>query len=337
LPNHGGRDAEPNAVVLAERLLSFDALLENMTEGFALCEAILDAQGRLADYTILELNPALQRMLGVGSEAVGTKLSDSAGDRTDWLKLCDRVLKTGEPASFEIHTHNIDRWHEIRVTRVTESRMAQLFFDISERKKAERRQAELFDELNHRVNNNLSLVSGILRMKARETDSEAVRDQLLRADARVLSIAQVHRALYRGPRNDVVDFGSYLEELCAGIRESLIHDDRIDVKIDAESIPVTVDAAITLGMIVNELVTNAVKYAYPSPDKGLIWVRFVREKERLLLSVRDSGPGLAEDTEGRPGGGLGMKLVKSLVTQIQGEIATFGPPGTAFQITLPAS
>jgi len=70
--------------------------------------------------------------------------------------------------------------HEIRVTRVTERRMAQLFFDITERKRAERRQAELFDELNHRVNNNLSLVSGILRMKARETDSDAVRDQLLR-------------------------------------------------------------------------------------------------------------------------------------------------------------
>ena len=337
MPNRGEREVEPNAAALAERLLSFDALLENMTEGFALCEAIWDAQDRLADYTILELNPALQQMLGVGPEAIGTKLSDSAGDRTDWLKLCDRVLKTGEPASFEIHTRSVDQWHEIRVTRVTETRMAQLFFDISERKRAEVRQAELFDELNHRVNNNLSLVSSILRMKARETDNDAVRDQLLRADARVQSIAQVHKALYRGPRNDVVDFGAYLEELCAGIRDSLIHDDRIDVKVEAESIPMTIDTAISLGMVVNELVTNAVKYAYPPPNNGQILVRFVRERDRLLLSVRDSGTGLPDNTESRPGGGLGMKLVRSLVAQVHGELVTLGPPGTAFQITVAAS
>src|SRR5580700_652680 len=146
-----------------ERQLSFEALLANMTEGFAMCEAIWDAHGHLADYTILELNASLQRMLGVGPDAVGTKLSDNPGDWKDWLALCDGVLKTGEPAGFEIFTAGVDLWHEIRVTRVTETQMAQLFFDITERKRAELRQAELFDELNHRVNNNLSLVSSILR------------------------------------------------------------------------------------------------------------------------------------------------------------------------------
>src|SRR6185295_5160583 len=99
-------------------------------------------------------------------------------------------------ASFEMHTPQADVWHEIRVTRVTETRMAQLFFDITDRKRADARQAELFDELNHRVNNNLALVSGVLRMKARDTDNEIVRDQLLRAESRVHSIAQVHKALY---------------------------------------------------------------------------------------------------------------------------------------------
>ncbi len=215
-----GAESWANPRPTSERQLSFDALLENMTEGFAMCEAIWDVKGRLADYTILELNPALQRMLGVdqrvrhpgaqflqiggdrspsepltlglilgkvpspsvGPEAVGTKLSDSAGDRTDWLRLCERVLKTGEPASFEVHTREGDRWHEIRITRVTETRMAQLFFDITDRKRAEARQADLFDELNHRVNNNLALVSGILRMKARGTAeaSDAQEERIAR-------------------------------------------------------------------------------------------------------------------------------------------------------------
>lgn len=118
-------DAELNLAMLLDRQLGLDALLENMAEGFAMCEAVWDAQGRLCDYTILEMNAALQRMLGVGPEAIGSKLSDSSGDRVDWLKLCDRVLKTGAPSSFEVHTRGLDLWHEIRVTQVTEAKMAQ--------------------------------------------------------------------------------------------------------------------------------------------------------------------------------------------------------------------
>ena len=301
-----------------------------------MCEAIWDEQGRLADYTILELNTALQRMLGVGPEAVGTRLSDGRGGSPEWLRLCERVLKTGQPASFETHTRRTDVWHEIRVTRVTEDRMAQLFFDITERKRAEARQASLFDELNHRVSNNLTLVSSILQMKARETDSEEVRDQLQRAVSRVESIAQVHRALYRGARTETVDFRAYLQELCAGVRASLIHDDRIVLEVDSAPAFVPVDTAVPLGMVVNELVTNAVKYAYPPPAGGAISVRLARDGDGLRLSVRDQGRGLPQDVAPRPGGGLGMKLIRSLVAQVGGQLSTSGPPGAAFEISLPA-
>jgi two-component sensor histidine kinase len=327
-------DAKRDRISRAGRQLALDALLENMAEGFAMCEAIWDDQGRLADYTILELNAALQRMLGVGPEAVGTKLSDGAGYRSDWLELCERVLKTGAPASFEVHTAQSDLWHEIRVTRVTDNQMAQLFFDVTERKRAEARQAGLFDELNHRVSNNLALVSAILQMKARATDNEEARDQLLRAVARVASIAQVHRALYRGERRDAVDFSSYLEELCAGVTASLINDDRIKLEVVSEPISMPLDTAIPLGMLVNELVTNAVKYAYPPGGAGVISVRTAREGDRLLLSVRDMGRGLPDDAEGRRGN-FGMTLVRSLVAQVQGQLVTTGPPGAAFEIRLP--
>jgi two-component sensor histidine kinase len=321
---------------LTERQLALDALLENMAEGFAMCEAIWDARGHLSDYVILELNTALQRMLGVGPEAVGTKLNDSPGDRSDWLKLCEGVLKTGAPASFEVHTRNLDLWHEIRVTRVTDDTMAQLFFDITERKRAEARQAGLFNELNHRVSNNLMLVTGILQMKARETDSADVRDQLLRAVARVESIAQVHRALYRGTRTDTVDFGIYLEDLCAGVRASLVRDDHIELKVESEPISVPIDTAIPLGMVINELVTNAVKYAYPDGGGGPVFVRSARDGNQLLISVRDLGRGLPLGAGQRPGSGLGMKLVRSLVAQVGGELVTAGPPGTLFEVRVQA-
>ena len=326
---------ERDLTALTERQLWLDALLENMAEGFAMCEAIWDSEKRLSDYTILEMNSALQRMLGVGPGAVGTKFSDSPGDRSEWLQLCERVLKTGTPASFEFHTRSLDLWHEIRVTRVTKHTMAQLFFDITERKRAELRQGSLFDELNHRVSNNLTLVSSILQMKARETDSDAVRDQLQRAVDRVQSIAEVHRALYRGAGTDVVDFSAYLWELCAAVETTLIHDKRIEISVESEPASVPVDTAIPLGMVVNELVTNSVKYAYPPPAGGLISVRSARDGEALVLSVRDFGRGLPNGAGAGPGDGLGMKLVKSLVTQVNGELVTTGPPGVGFEIRVP--
>ncbi len=330
------RTTEQEFAALVERQLAFDALLENMAEGFAMCEAIWNEQGKLVDYRILEMNAALQRMLGVGPEAIGTKLSDSPGDRTAWLRLCEGVLKTGTPASFETHNRDLDLWHEIRITRVTPDRMAQLFFDITARKAAEARQASLFDELNHRVGNNLTLVTAVLEMKARETDSEVVRDQLQRAVARVQSIAQVHKALYRGPQTDVVEFGDYLAELCRAAHAALVNDARIELKVECEAVSVPLETAIPLGMVVNELVTNAVKYAYPAPATGTIEVRSWRDADDLKVSVQDFGAGLAPDGAPGKGGGLGLKLVKSLVAQVGGELTPVqAESGTAFQLRVP--
>ena len=108
------------------------------------------------------------------------------------------------------------------------------------------------------------------------------------------------------------------------------------MKVEADAVFVPVDTAIPLGMVVNEMVTNAVKYAYPLPDKGLIWVVFKRERDELLLTVRDLGRGLPADLKSRAGGGIGMKLIQSLVAQVQGRLVMGGPPGTAFEIRLAA-
>jgi PAS domain S-box-containing protein len=318
---------------LAERTVNYDALFRAMSEGFALCEAIWDQDGRLSDYTVLELNPTLSRMLGVGGEAIGSKLSDTTDDRAGWLSICDRVLKTGTPESFEFHNPATGRWHEIHINRVTESRIGQLFFDITERKTAEIRQGELFDELNHRVKNNLMLVAGVLQMQARGA-APAARDQLLKAVDRVHSIAQVHAALYHGSQRHEVDFGAYLQDLCASLSQSLISDDRVTLQVETEPAILSIDTAIPLGMVVNELVTNAVKYAYPKPASGLIAVRLGRRPGALVLAVGDNGQGLPGDIEGRSGS-LGMKLINSLVSQVGGNLKISHHPGATFEITLP--
>ena len=316
----------------AQRNLLNKTLFDTMTEGFALCEAICDAEGRLVDYTVLEMNPALRNILGVGVEAVGTRYSDGAPS-ADWLRLCDRVIRSGRPARWEFYNPDIARWHEIRIGRVTESMMAQFFIDITERKLAEARQGELFDELNHRVKNNLSMVSSFLHLQAR-TASPQAREELTKAVVRVQSIAQVHSALYRGARREDVDLGGYLQDLCTGLATSLVNDDRVVIAVEAESLVAPVDTAVALGMVVTELVTNAAKYAYPAPSTGRIAVRLARRDDEILLSVSDTGVGLkAVAAAGR--GGLGLRLVGSLVEQVHGELAVSGPPGATFEVRLP--
>ena len=254
---------------LVERNLQYDSLFDTMSEGFALGEAIWSDEGRLVDYLILEINPALLRMLGRGPEMAGSKFSSMSGRARGWLALCERVLRSGAPESFEFQAPAGGRAYEIRVSRISESRMAQFFFDVTHRKAAVARQAEMFEELNHRVKNNLALVASLLQMQARGADP-AVRDQLTKAVDRVQSIAQVHQALYRGSSNDDIDFGTYLEDLCASLSRSLMADGRITLDVEAEAVDLPIDTVIPLGMVVNELVTNAIKYAYPPPETGLV-------------------------------------------------------------------
>jgi two-component sensor histidine kinase len=303
-----------------------------MSEGFALCEPIW-ADGRLVDYRIIEINPALQAMLGVGPEAAGTLLSDGPIYRP-WIEVCERALVKGEPVGFEFHNQSTGRWHEIRLTRVAKDRLAQFFFDITERKEAQEHQARLFDELNHRVKNSLTMVSALLQMQAKDASAQ-VRGALSKAVARVEAISEVHGSLYAGGRTTEIDFALYLETLCKRLEDSLLEGDRIAIEVVAEQIDIPVDQAAPLGMIVNELVTNAVKHAYPPPRSGVVAVHLRREAGNLVLSVRDWGRGTpaGEATEAR---GLGMKLIASLARQVGATVSRQKGPGTGFEIRLPS-
>jgi two-component sensor histidine kinase len=306
-----------------------------MSEGFALCEPIW-RDGRLADYRIIEINPALQGMLGVGPEAAGTLLSEGGPVNRPWLEVCERVLLEGEPVGFEFHNRSTGRWHEIRLTRVAKDRIAQFFFDITERKEAQEHQARLFDELNHRVKNSLTMVSALLQMQARTAAPEA-REALSRAVSRVAAISDVHGALHAGPGGGEAetDLAPYLETLCKRLEDSLVEGERIVIELTAEPVKVTVDQAAPLGMIVNELVTNSVKHAYPPPSEGVIAVRLARSPSGMVLTVRDWGPGVDKSAQPSIGGGLGMNLISSLARQIGATFTTRSGPGTTFELRLP--
>jgi two-component sensor histidine kinase len=317
---------------LSRRTLHYVTLFETIPEGFAVVEAIRDNEGRLVDYTVVEINPALRRLLGVGPEAIGARMTDSPGDWRAWLSLCDRVLSTGAPVSFERYNPTTQRWHEVRVSRLTETRLAQFFFDITAHKTAETRQAEQLSEINHRVKNNLAMVASLLQLQARGARDD-VRGELGKAAGRVQTIADIHAALTRDADADEIEFGAYLQDLCAGLRRSLAIQPGVTLTVETEPANLAVEAAAPLGMVVNELVTNAAKYAHPPDATGSIDVRFGREGEHLLLIVRDDGRGLPDPSPSREGA-LGMRLVRSLVASVGGELAIRKGEGACFEIRL---
>jgi two-component sensor histidine kinase len=188
----------------------------------------------------------------------------------------------------------------------------------------------MFDELNHRVKNNLAMVSSLLALQAR-TAGPDVGAHLQKAVDRIQAIADVHASLYRSSRKDDVDFAAYLGDLCRRLDGSLLADDRVRITLEAESAVLPLERAVALGVIVNELVTNAAKHAYPAPAKGQIAVRLERVDRSLVLSVADTGCGLPD----QPGGGLGMRLVRSMVQQIGGLLEVDRGPGAVFRVRLP--
>lgn len=316
---------------LAERELRYRTLFDAISEGFALVHAVRDAEGRMVDYAILEANPAILRMLNTDASVIGRRGRDVLRNApAAWLAACDRALK-GEPLTFEYHAPGSHRWFEIHLTRVAPEQLAQFVMEITDRKTAESRQSELFDELNHRVKNNLALISSMLGLQARSSSPD-VRAQLQKAMDRIQAIADVHARLYRSSRKDDVDFAPYLTDLCRRLSTSLIEDERVRITVEAEPLVMPLDRAVALGVVVNELVTNAAKHAYPAPTSGEIAVRLERTGAGLVLSVSDTGQGLPQDVSGA---GLGMRLVRSLVQQIGGALDVERAPGAAFHVRLP--
>jgi two-component sensor histidine kinase/PAS domain-containing protein len=316
---------------LAERELRYRALFDAVSEGFALVEAIRDDEGRLVDYLVLEANPAILSMLDVNATVVGRRQSEILPGLPDtWLTACDQALK-GRVINFEYYAPRRRRWYEIHLSRVGDRQLSQFIVDITDRKVAEARQSELFDELNHRVKNNLAMVSAMLAMQARTAEPQ-VREHLTQAVDRIQTIADVHASLYRSSRKDDVDFAAYLQDLCARLSGALLEGDRVRLEVVADPATLPLDKAVALGVVVNELVTNAAKHAYPAPASGVIAVALRRAPGELTLSVSDTGAGLPEAP---CADGLGMRLVRSLVQQIGGAMEARSGPGATFSITLP--
>jgi two-component sensor histidine kinase len=195
-------------------------------------------------------------------------------------------------------------------------------------------QAMLTREMSHRVKNSLTSVVGLLRVQARSAQSQDVKDALQDASLRVETIAQVHDHLWRGSQIGFVDLADFISELCKKLQGTtgahLLHS-------HADAMLISADHAIPLGLLINELVTNAVKHAYPG-HAGPIEISAHEIKGHLQVEVSDQGVGLPDGFDiDQPRNSLGFKVITGLARQLQGHltVASNVPKGTRFLLDLP--
>lgn len=207
-------------------------------------------------------------------------------------------------------------------------------------KARERRLELLLHELNHRVKNELQLVMSLLTLHASRAGEAEARALFKDAISRVRSIADVHATLYRDERVAAVEFGSYLRTLCKRLaRTRDTGEGAVALEVSAEDARLDAAQAIPLGLIVNELVTNAFKHAFPNGERGTVTVAFgAAPPGTWRLTVADDGKSAPPTSDaGERRGGLGLRLIESLVAQLGGELTITRERGFRAAVSVPAT
>jgi two-component sensor histidine kinase len=201
---------------------------------------------------------------------------------------------------------------------------------------AHERVAVLLQELGHRIKNNLQIIVAMVNLEARNHQSGEVKAALERVSHRVAALGRLYSILSKVNAVEEVDAAAYLEALCLDLIESIQKENgtTIAFKTDIESEPLRADRAVPLGLIVNELVMNAVKYAFPNETRGTVVVTLERIPGELRLTVADDGQGADPR---RADSGLGGRLVDVLAQQLGGQVAReSGKTGTIVCLTVPS-
>jgi two-component sensor histidine kinase len=221
------------------------------------------------------------------------------------------------------------------VTDIKEKQFNSLL-EVEEKIRASLKEKEvLLKEIHHRVKNNLQIVSSLLYMQAARTEHPEAVSALKESRARIKSMSLIHERLYQSPNLASVDMGEYTRNLVSDLQHFYRTEEssvRLTVKIDDIHLGIT--EAIPCGLIINELVSNALKHAFPNRGEGEITIQLQkRDTNRTMLTVSDSGTGFPEDLDPRNSPSLGLTIVNSLVQQLNGAIELDRRGGTTFTIT----
>ena len=238
-------------------------------------------------------------------------------------------------------------WNQISITPVKDaagkvSHFVAILHDLTERKRAEealrellREKESLLKEVHHRVKNNLQVISSLMRLQSAQVENGVVQAALQDMQNRIGSMGLLHETLYQSGNFARVDLGTYLRSLCSQLFHSLVVDpESIQLRLDVASVGLDVSQAVPCGLLINELVSNCLKHAFPDGRAGEVRVELqsVDGGPAVRLRVADNGVGLPADFDLRQLRSLGLQLVSDLVGQLQGRLEIGRGPGAVFEV-----
>ncbi|MEE8574914.1 MAG: histidine kinase dimerization/phosphoacceptor domain -containing protein, partial [Thermodesulfobacteriota bacterium] len=196
----------------------------------------------------------------------------------------------------------------------------------------------LLKEIHHRVKNNLQIVSTLLDLQTHHIKLKKIDEIFNDCQSRISSIALIHEMLYKSVEINRIDFSKYLEELAGTLFNTYkASTGNIKFKKKVEDIIIDIDTAIGLGLISNELISNALKYAFPDGASGVLSMEFYKSSDGLVsFIIKDNGVGISEDIDIYNLDSLGLHLVNSLTRQLNGKLKVSRDGGTEFHITFPS-
>lgn len=199
----------------------------------------------------------------------------------------------------------------------------------------------LLREIHHRVKNNLQIISSLLRMQSRQSQEPETTKLLQECQDRVQSMAIIHEQLYQSPDFSQIDFGEYVQMLTNHLFRSYgVDQQTINLTIDTNGLFLTLNTAIPCGLIVNELVSNSLKHAFPNAT-GTVLVQLqsvlTESGSMMQLTIADTGIGIPKALDWQTNNSLGLRIVRNLAAQLRGTITLDRTYGTHFQITFPAT
>lgn len=256
--------------------------------------------------------------------------------RAEKVALWEGIHRTrdGQRIHVEISNHLFDLHGQPTIIAIVR--------DITERKRADeqlkaslREKEVLLREIHHRVKNNMQVISSLLSLESARVGDPTTRQHFLDSMNRIHSMALVHEKLYRSGNLATIDFGEYLTSVTDQLMR-LSHTPGVTCTVRAEKLSLSVDTAIPCGLIVNELVTNALKHAFGGRDTGKISVTLTKADDTsATLTVRDDGVGFPDGLDFRTAQTMGLSLVVSLTHQIGGTVDLQRSGGTTFVVNVP--
>ena len=329
-----------------QKMLELQAVItRNMAEGICLVRA--------SDGIFVYTNPKFEQMFGYGEgELIGQQMSminyadENTTFQTFYQAIEAAVLQHGV-ANYEVCNVKKDGtpfWCQANISVFEHPEYGTVFVavqqDISEQKQAQeqikaslKEKEVLLQEIHHRVKNNLGIVTSLLQMQCRRTKDPQATAILLDSQNRIASIALVHEKLYRSANLSNINFAEYIVNLTSHLFDSYnINSNLVKLNIQVDDVSLNIETIIPCALIINELVSNALKYAFPKSREGEIEIILEQQDSNLILIIRDNGVGLTPDFDSKKDKTLGLTLVYGLVKQLKGKIEITSQSGVEFKI-----